>query len=307
MHGEINVVSLIVSTLRMTAPLFIGAMGGLIAAKSGMMAMGLESMMLSGAFGAVFFSYTTGNVALSFLFGALCGCLVGLAFGFFSIRCRVNQVICGIGLNLFVLGGTTVLMQFVWKNSGNSPGVPSLTDPVHLPWLRAIPFVGDIFNSMSINFYISLLVVVLTWYLLYRTAFGLRLRMVGENPTAAGTLGIPVRGYKYAAMALCGLLGGYAGAFLSLDHLNLFAKDMVAGRGYIILVILALGKYFPFGVAMAALLFGFADSLQMNLQQVMDVPTKLIQMFPYVTTLLVLTFGVKHVKGPEGMGKLPEE
>ncbi len=307
MHGEINVMSLVISTLRMTAPLFIGAMGGLMAAKSGMMAMGLESMMLSGAFGSVFCSYITGNVPLSFLFGALCGCIVGLAFGFLSIKCRVDQVICGIGLNLFVLGGTTVLMQFVWKNSGNSPGVPSLTEPFVVPFLNRIPVIGSIFSSMSANFYLALATVVLVWYILYRTGGGLRLRMVGENPTAAGTLGIPVRRYKYMAMAACGLLGGYAGAFLSLDHLNLFAKDMVAGRGYIILVILALGKYYPFGVAMAALLFGFADSLQMNLQQVTDVPTKLIQMIPYMMTLLVLTFGVKHVKGPAGMGKLPEE
>ena len=231
MHGEINVMSLVISTLRMTAPLFIGAMGGLMAAKSGMMAMGLESMMLSGAFGSVFCSYITGNVPLSFLFGALCGCIVGLAFGFLSIKCRVDQVICGIGLNLFVLGGTTVLMQFVWKNSGNSPGVPSLTEPFVVPFLNRIPVIGSIFSSMSANFYLALATVVLVWYILYRTGGGLRLRMVGENPTAAGTLGIPVRRYKYMAMAACGLLGGYAGAFLSLDHLNLFAKIWWPGGG----------------------------------------------------------------------------
>lgn len=307
MHGDINVISLIVSTLRMTVPLFIGGMGGLIAAKSGMMAMGLESMMLSGAFGAVFFSYMTGNVGASFLFGAMCGGLVGLTFALLSVRCRINQVICGIGLNMFVLGGTTVLMQFVWKNSGNSPSVNSLTTPVVIPLLSRIQGAGVIFASMSVNFYLALLMIVIMWYLLFHTAFGLRLRMVGENPTAAATIGIPVKKYKYIAMAICGAMGGYAGAYLSLDHLNLFVKDMIAGRGYIILVMLALGKYFPFGVAAAALLFGFADSLQMNLQQVMDVPAKLIQMIPYVTTLLVLTFGVKHVKGPDGMGKLPDE
>ena len=166
---------------------------------------------------------------------------------------------------------------------------------------------GTIFSSLSVNFYIALVLLVITQYVVFHTPFGLRLRMVGENPTAANTLGIPVRGYKYTAMLICGGCAGLAGAYLSLDQLNMFVQEMTAGRGFIVLVMMALGKYTPVGTVLAALLFGFADALQINLQQAFDVPSQLVQMMPYIVTILVLTFGIKHVKGPAGTGKLPEE
>lgn len=302
-----SVVSLIVSTLRMSIPLLIAGMGAVYASRSGMMAMGVESMMLFGAFGGVFTSYLTGNVLLGFLTGMVCGAAVGLLFGLLTVRFRLNQVIAGVGLNLFMGAITTVLMEVVWKSSGNSPQVASLTQAVRVPLLADIPVVGTIFSSLSVNFYIALVLLVITQYVVFHTPFGLRLRMVGENPTAANTLGIPVRGYKYTAMLICGGCAGLAGAYLSLDQLNMFVQDMTAGRGFIVLVMMALGKYTPVGTVLAALLFGFADALQINLQQTFDVPSQLVQMMPYIVTILVLTFGVKHVKGPAGTGKLPEE
>ncbi|MBC2871764.1 ABC transporter permease [Acetanaerobacterium sp. MSJ-12] len=302
-----SAVSLIVSTLRMSIPLLIAGMGAVYASRSGMMAMGVESMMLFGAFGGVFTSYFTGNVLLGFLTGMVCGAAVGLLFGLLTVRFRLNQVIAGVGLNLFMGAITTVLMEVVWKSSGNSPQVASLTQAVRVPLLSDIPVVGTIFSSLSVNFYIALVLLVITQYVVFHTPFGLRLRMVGENPTAANTLGIPVRGYKYTAMLICGGCAGLAGAYLSLDQLNMFVQEMTAGRGFIVLVMMALGKYTPVGTVLAALLFGFADALQINLQQAFDVPSQLVQMMPYIVTILVLTFGIKHVKGPAGTGKLPEE
>ena len=128
-----------------------------------------------------------------------------------------------------------------------------------------------------------------------------------RSELSQNTLGIPVRGYKYTAMLICGGCAGLAGAYLSLDQLNMFVQEMTAGRGFIVLVMMALGKYTPVGTVLAALLFGFADALQINLQQAFDVPSQLVQMMPYIVTILVLTFGIKHVKGPAGTGKLPEE
>ena len=299
--------SLLLTTLRMSIPLVIAAMGGIFATRSGMMAMGLESMMLFGAFGAVWCSYLTGNVFLGFLTGVLFGMVFGLTYAVLTIRFRVNQVIGGIALNLFTVACTTVLMQFVWGNAGNSPAVNSLEGSVNIGILAEIPVIGPVLSGMSINFYIAILLIAATTFVMFHTCFGLRLRMIGENPTAASTLGIKVRGYKYLAMLICGALAGFAGAYLSIDQLNMFSKDMIAGKGYIVVVMLALGKYNPVGAALAALLFGFSDALQINLQQMFSVPAQLVQMLPYIVTILVITFAVRHVKGPAGTGKLPEE
>lgn len=302
-----NIESLLLTTLRMSIPLVIAAMGGIFATRSGMMVMGLESMMLAGAFGAVLFSYLTESVALGFLMGIVFGIVIGLVYAVLTIRFRVAQVIGGIALNLFVIACTTVLMQFVWGNAGNSPAVNSLKTNVSLGAFEQIPILGPVLSGMSINFYVAILLIFVTKFVVFNTSFGLRLRMIGENPTAASTLGIKVRGYKYIAMTICGAFAGFAGAYLSIDQLNMFSKNMIAGRGFIVVVMLALGRYNPVGAALAALLFGFSDALQINLQQMFSIPAQLVQMIPYVVTLIVITVAVRHVKGPAGTGKLPED
>ncbi len=302
-----DIVSILGSTITITIPLLIAAMGGNFATKSGMMVMGMEGFMLAGAFAGVFFSYITGNVLIALIMAGVSGMLIALLYGFLAIRMRIAQVICGVALNMFIVAITSVLMVAVWRNSGNSPRVEGLELSFSFPGLSSIPGIGEIFQDLTINFYIAVILIIATWYLLFRTSFGLRLRMVGENPTAASTLGIKVYAYKYIAMGICGLLGGYAGAYLSLDQLSQFGKDMVEGRGFIVVVILALGKHHPVGATLGALLFGFTDALQIGLQQVTDIPDNLIIAIPYVITLLVLIFAVKHAKGPAGTGKFPEE
>lgn len=296
--------SILISTIVMSIPLIFAAVGGVFSVRSGIMALGLESMMMVGAFSAVVGSYFFENAWVGFLCGMAGGMLIGILHGILSVRYKVNQVISGIGLNLLALAATTLLMQLLWNNRGNSPQVESVHATAS--FLLGVPVVGQILGKLSVNAYVMVFMVIVSWFVLFKTRFGLRLRMVGENPKAAATMGIRVHKIKYIAVLICGMLAGFGGAFLSLNHMDMFVRDMTAGRGYIAVAVAILSRYNPAGVIACALLFGFCDALQIYFQGG-AVPTQLIQMLPYLVTLLVLTFGVKHIKAPEGVGKYDDD
>jgi general nucleoside transport system permease protein len=283
-------VPVIISTISMSTPLILAATGGVISVRSGIMALGLESMMLAGAFCAVLGSYLGGNAWIGLASGIAGGMLFGLLHGLLCIRYKVNQIISGIGLNLLVLAASTLLMQLLWKNRGNSPQV------------KALEYQG----SISPLFWAALVLAGLSWVLLFRTRFGLRLRMSGENPLAAATMGLRVHSYKYIGVLLCGALAGLGGSYLSLDHMNLFVRDMTAGRGYIAVVINILARYNPLNTIWCAFIFGFSDAVQIIMQG-KGVPPQLLQSLPYIVTLIVLTFGVKHITPPAGLGRSEDD
>lgn len=282
------------STVYMAIPLIFAAVGGAFSVRGGVMALGLESMLMCGAFCGVVGSYYTGSAAAGFLCGVLGGMLIALLHGILCIRYRVNQVISGVGLNLLATAVTTLMMQVVWGNKGTSEMVASVESSLGGP----IPIV----NAQSFNFLVMIAVVAIGWVVLFHTTYGLRLRMVGENPKAASSMGLRVHGLKYSGVLICGALAGYGGAFLSLDQLNMFVRGMTAGRGYIAVAIAILGRYNPVYIVLCALLFGFCDAVQIYLQG-QGMPTQLIQMLPYVVTLLVLAFCAKRVQPPAGVGK----
>jgi len=279
-------IPILTATVSMSVPLIFASVGGVYSVRSGIMALGLESMMMTGAFTAVVGAYYTGNVWIGILCGMSGGALLGLLHGLLSVRYKVNQVISGIGLNLLALAATTLLMQLLWGTKGNSPQVPS---------------VGIYIGGLSVLVYVMIVVVIVAWLVLFKTRFGLRLRTVGENPKAASTVGLRVHAIKYTGVLICGTLAGLGGAYLSLDHMDMFVRDMTAGRGYIAVVITILARYNPISVVFCALVFGFCDAVQIYLQG-QGIPSQLIQMLPYVVTLLVLTFGVKHITPPAGVG-----
>lgn len=277
--------ALIISAISMAIPLILAAVGGVFSVRSGIMALGLESMMMTGAFCGVLGSWASQNVWIGVVCGILGGLCLGLLHGLLSVRYRVNQVISGIGLNLLVLAVTTLLMQLLWGNRGSSPQVPS--------------FEASVLGSPLL--YITIVVIGLSCMILFRTRFGLRLRMVGENPQAAASMGLRVHGIKYAGVAICGGLAGLGGVYLSLDHLNMFVRDMTAGRGYIAVAITILARYHPLYAAACALIFGFFDAVQIILQG-QGIPTQLVQSIPYLATLFILAFGVRHITPPAGVG-----
>lgn len=300
----INVTGLLISALIMSIPLILTALGGVFSVRAGIMALGLESMLLMGAFGSVLGSYLFQSVWMGILFGIVFGMLIGGAHGLLCIRYKVNQVISGIGLNLLVQTMTTIFMQMVWGNKGNSAVVPRIT--LKLSFLKGIPFIGDILSAQSVMFAIMIGLVIVGYFLLFKTPFGLRLRMCGENPKAASTLGIRVHFTKYMGVLICGALCGLAGTYLAIDNLNLFVRDMSAGRGYIALAIAILSRYNPKGVLIFGLLFGICDALQIYTQGY-GIPSQLVQMIPYVVTLFVLALGVKNIQPPAGVGKNEDE
>ena len=268
------------------------------------MALGLESMMMMGAFFGVLGSYFTGSVLFGFLLGMVGGMVIGLFHGILSVRYKVNQVISGIGLNLLALAVTTLLMQLIWNNKGSTPQVASISTT--LDFFAPIPVIGPILAQQSVSFLVMAAVVIVGWIVLFKTRFGLRLRMVGENPKAAATMGLRVHGIKYCGVLICGALAGVGGAYLSLDQLDMFVRNMTAGRGYIAVAIAILGRYNPAQIVPCALLFGFCDAVQIYLQGE-AFPPQIVQMLPYIVTLLVLAFGVKHIKPPAGVGKYDDE
>lgn len=282
------------STVYMATPLIFASVGGAYSVRGGVMALGLESMMMMGAFCGVVGSYYSGSVAVGFLCAILGGMLIALLHAFLCVNYKVNQVISGVGLNLLATAATTLMMQVIWGNKGTSEMVASVEGSL----CKNIP----ILSAQSFNFVVMVAVVIIGWVVLFKTQYGLRLRMVGENPKAASAVGLRVWALKYSGVLICGALAGYGGAFLSLDQLNMFVRGMTAGRGYIAVAINILGRYNPVNILIYALLFGFCDAVQIYLQG-QGVPAQLIQMLPYVVTLIVLAAGVKHIQAPAGVGK----
>ena len=265
-----------------------------------MINIGLEGMMLVGAFCAALGSYLTGSPWVGVLCALIGGGAMGLLLGFWSMRFRANQVVVGVAINLFALGGTTTLMQVLWNNKGRSPVVDGL-GPIELPFIKDIPFIGPILGRQSPLVYLMLFLVFALWLLLFHTRFGLRIRVAGEHPLALATAGMKVKRLRYICLIIGGALAGLGGAYLSLGQLSLFGRGMSAGRGYIGLAANVFGHWHPLGALGASLIFGFFDAMQMVFQGG-AVPSQIVGMIPYAATILVLS-GVGRATAPAALGE----
>lgn len=281
------IISLILATLRQAAPIMITALGGMFSEVTGVVNIGLEGMMLMGAFTAAVGSYYTGSPIVGILAGMIAGGLMALIHGILSIKYKGNQTVSGVAINLFASGFTIFMLRVLFNQSGNSPAVE-----------KAPQFMG-----MSIIVFIIYAISAWTIWFLYKTKTGLRMRAVGEHPLAADTVGIDVYKIRYFGVIMSGVLAGLGGAYLSIGALNQFTKEMSAGRGFIALAALVFGKWKPKGVIAASLLFGFADALQVIIQQyVKSIPPQFIQMIPYVLTILALAGVVGKAVAPKAAG-----
>lgn len=285
---------MILYAVRSCLPIALAAVGGAYCARTGTMALGMEGFMLIGSFFAVLGTSLTGTPVLGLLVGVLCAGAYAMLFGLLAIRFRVNQVMSGIALNMLAVGLTSSLTQIIWGTRMWSDTVTAL------PHIK-LPVVGD----LSLFVPLTIVVAVAGWYHMFKTPWGLRLRIVGENPIAATSLGIPVKKYRYFGCLMCGILCGFGGAYLSIDHVNRFARDMVAGRGYIAVAVNILGRFNPMGALGGSLLFGLADSVQTAVDTTV-VPSQLMDMIPYVLTVLVVVFAVRYSAAPAGMNMTGE-
>ncbi len=276
------------SIMRISTPLILPALGGLITELAGAINIALEGIMLTSAFTGVVVSAFTQNIWLGVLAGIATGVLFSAILAYFHLYLETDIILAGIALNIMATGGTIFLLYILTGDKGNSSTLASGMVPVvEIPFIKDIPFLGTILSGHNIFVYAAIVLTFLTYIMLYNTKFGIHLRAVGENPTAATSLGIPVRSIKFIAILLSGFLASLGGLNLSMAYLSLFQREMTAGRGFIALAAVYLGGRRPWGTFLAAILFGAADALS-NQFGTLDIPSQWVQMIPYVITILAL-------------------
>ena len=288
---------LFAAALRMATPLVFASIGGMFSERAGIVNIALEGMMLTGAFSGVLATFATGNPWIGVLASVLAGGLLGYLHAILTVKFAGNQIVSGTGINLLALGATAYLCQAVWGSRGASQSVQGL-DAISIPLVKDIPFLGEIIGNQTPLVYMSILVVILSYILLFKTPGGLRIRAVGEHPAAADTSGVDVYRTKYLCVVLSGMLAGLGGAFLSLGHLNLFVMGMTGGRGFIALAAMIIGGWTPFGALGASFLFGFADALQIRLQSIGILPSQIILTLPYILTIVVVAIFARKRSPP---------
>ncbi|HZE72824.1 MAG TPA: ABC transporter permease [Pyrinomonadaceae bacterium] len=287
---EIFTASLIWSTIRLATPLVLAALGGMFSERSGVINIALEGMMLAGAFTAAAVTYATSNPFLGLFAGMAAGLAIALIHALACIRFKADQVVTGTAINILMIGMPGFLSGAFFLSSGATPQIAK----EHLiPWTPI---------------FIAFALVPITWYVLYKTPFGLRIRSVGENPEAADAAGVPVAQMRYWGVLLSGVLAGIGGAYLSIGQSSLFTRNMTSGRGFIALAALIFGKWRPVQTMLACLLFGFTEAVSIQMQGVVklpsgdDIPVQFIQMVPYLLTIIVLAGFIGSSRPPRALG-----
>lgn len=283
-------VGLFQNTIRNATPVILAALGGLFTEHAGIMNIGMEGMILGGAFVAVVFSFTFASASMGVLFAVLIGIIIGLFFALFVVKLKSDEFIIGMTLNTFSAGLTVYLLRTVFHKTGSwvSTDIKGLP-PIDIPVIKDIPLLGDILSGYSIFVYISWVLVFLVWVFLYRTPYGFWMRASGEHPEALETAGIDPVKMKVLSSVLCGIFCGLSGAHLALGYLNCFAEGMSASRGFIAFACVVFGMANPPKVFGAALLFGFLQALAIRLQSV-GIPSDLTEAVPYLATVLMLVY-----------------
>ena len=285
-------IGLLQNTLRTATPVILAAMGGLLTEQAGIMNIGMDGMILIGAFVAVAFSFTMSSAAMGVIAAVLVGIAIGLFFALFVVKLRSDEFIIGMALNTFAGGLTVYLLRAIFGVRGtfSDAGIEALP-VVHIDFLDNIPVLGPLLNDNSIFVYLTWVLVFLTWLFLYRTPYGFWMRAAGEHPESLETAGINPQKMKFLASILCGVFCGFAGAHLSLGYLTMFTEGMSSSRGFIAFACVIFGMANPPKVFLAALLFGFLDALGLRLQSV-GVPSDLAATVPYIATVLMLVYVV---------------
>jgi simple sugar transport system permease protein len=281
--------ALILSAIRLATPLLLAALGGMFSERAGVINIALEGLLLAGAFTAASVTWYAGSPWVGLVSAVLAGAAIAAVHAVACIRYRADQVVSGTAINILLTGVPALLSGAFFLSSGSTPQIPK---EQLIPWTPIV---------------IAGLLVPLTYYVLYYTPFGLRLRAVGENPGAADAAGVSVTRLRYAAVLLSGALAGIGGAYLSIGQSSLFTRNMSAGRGFIALAALIFGKWRPVQTMLACLLFGFTEAVAIQLQGVRlfggeEIPNQFIQIIPYVLTIVVLAGFIGTSRAPRALG-----
>ena len=312
----LTIIQILDSTVRLATPLLLACLAGLYSERAGIFDIGLEGKMLMAAFFSAAVAAVTGNVWLGLLAGIGSSLLLALLHGVASITFRGNQLISGVAINFLAAGMTVLIAQDWFQQGGRTPSLFSggRFTPITLPFadsLSGVPVLGPIYSELlsghSVLVYLAFLAVPATWWILFRTRFGLRLRAVGENPAAVDTAGVSVVGLRYGAVMICGLLCGIAGAYLATALQAGFVKDMTAGRGFIALAALIFAKWRPWHAMGACLLFGLLQAIALRFQNIelggIVIPVQAMDALPYVLTVVILAGFVGKAIPPRAGGQ----
>jgi general nucleoside transport system permease protein len=300
-HGVLTfAVTVAAAAIPIAVPILFAALGEIVAEKAGIINIGIEGMMLIGAWAAYLGSVYTGSLGHGAILGALAGALLGLFLAAFYVTLGTDQVVTGILSNILVLGVTNLTYELLFRlNRPRLPAAPHLP----IPGLAALPGLGPIFFNHGLLDYLAFAMVPVTYVLLRRTWFGLNVRAVGEHPEAADTAGIDVHLVRYAAMVFAGIMAALGGASLAIDEIQGFVENASAGRGFIALAVVVLAKWHPFGVLAGVGLVGITDALQLRLQAMgLGLPHELLLMLPYLLTIVVLIGFVGNARYPAAAG-----
>ncbi|QIN80431.1 ABC transporter permease [Rubrobacter marinus] len=293
--------AILAATLRNATPLIFAALGGMFSERSGVVNIGLEGLMLISAFAGAVGAYFSGSALVGLATALGAGLLFALIHAVMCVTFEADQIISGTAINLLALGGTGFLMVVFFGSGGTTPRVSSF-EPVRIPGLADIPVIGPALFEQSLLVYLMYLLVPLTFFVVFRTPFGLRLRASGEVPEAVETAGVSVARMRYFGVLLSGLLAALGGVYLSMSLLSAFTENMTTGRGFIALAALIAGRWNPIGATVAALLFGLAQAITLRVAQDV-IPLEFVQMLPFVFTIIVLAgFGGRAI-APSALGK----
>lgn len=291
--------------LRAATPILFAALASSVAQKSGVVNMALEGTMLFCALFGVIFTAMTGSFLIGLLLTVLVGAFIGLVLAFFILDLKTDAILAAIAMNLIATGATVLILLAYSGERGASSSLSSIAAPtLVIPFVNQIPVIGKVVSGQNLLTYLALAAVAAVHLFLYKTPFGLSLRSVGENQDAAESVGISSRRVRYLALVISGILASFGGFFLSGGYMNMFTKDMTAGRGFIALAASAMGGNTPIGGFFVSLLFGAAQALANVMQMFSGVPYELIQMLPYITSLVGLalySYGkMRKIKRLEG-------
>jgi general nucleoside transport system permease protein len=304
--GNLNTVfraDLIASTFVFSTPLIFAGIGGMFSERSGVVNIGLEGMMLMGAFWGVYGADKLGSWEGGLLIAMLSGGLMALVHAFFAIHLRADQIVSGVAINFLALGITGYFYFQLYHGQFVPSGIP-IIPTVHIPWIDHLHFLGPAIGNLNLMIWLSFALVVVSYFVVFKTPIGLRIRACGEHPRAADTVGINVYAVRYGAVVMSGLLAAAGGAYLSIGFGGgTFTDNMTAGRGFIALAALIFGNWRPLGTFYAALLFGFSTALAYRLPVYSGSAATLFQALPYVLTLIAVAGVIGRTVPPAADGK----
>lgn len=291
------------ATIRLATPILIAALGEMIAERSGVLNLGIEGIMLFGAFIGFWISYQSGNLWLGFLAGGLAGGIFGLLMGVVSIRYHANQIVSGLGIWILCQGLSSFLNRSVFGIRPTPPQIPTLSS-IAIPGFSSLPILGDTIFNQNLIVYGTLILIPILMFILKQTSWGLHLTAVGENPRASDAAGLQVGLIRFLATTFGGLMAGFGGAYLPIAFYGLYTDDLAVGRGWMAIAVVAFGRWSPGGILAGALIFGAANALQFRLQAMnFPLPYQFLLMLPFLITLVFVVLFVHGGGTPAALAK----